>query len=783
MTTPLRDRALALQASTTLNGMDFVELDAGDATVLRVHFLNAVPVAAPGVTAAIDGGDRIPTVPLAPIAAADWSTDVDGRPLLTLHVLGEADFSAYRLTLTAPALDRMFASTRFSFMALCPSDFDCTPAPPWCPPDDTDLPPIDYLAKDFRSFRQALLEFSSLRYPAWQERSEADFGVMFAEALSAVADELSYQQDRVAAESTLETATQRSSLVNLARLVDYEPRPAVSAATILMLGVSASSVPAGAQVAATAPDGTLVPFEIGAGLADSSSYPVSPAWNWPIQPYWWDDANRCLPRNSTEMWLQGQGFGFAVGTALLIQTDLPGESIRQVVHVTEMEEAVDPLFTPGGAPLTRIAWAPAEALERDRDLTQTLVGGNLVPATQGARQQEAVAIDLVPPSAPNTLRAIARQGPNGSDAQPNFVFRYPLSKGLLAWLADADPANPPWPEVGLSQTLPSPQSWAFERSLLDADPLENAFTVEPVAWRAVDWDQVGRPVQWEMDGDDGWTVRFGDGVFGLPPAPDAVFDVAYRTGLGAAGNVAADSITEISPAWSGLITAVRNPFPAAGGADAETAEHIRRMAPQAFRARQFRAVRPQDYKAAAEELPWVQQAGAAFRWTGSWLTAFTTVDPGGSEAVSEPEHLELVELLNRRRLAGYESYAPAPRYVSVDLQITICVAADSLPADVERRVLDRLGSAIRPDGTSGFFFADRFTFGSPLFRSRLEAAIQAVPGVKGVLSIEVRRRGVLTGFTDLPEIFPLAADQILRIDNDPDWPERGTIQVIPEGGR
>jgi hypothetical protein len=42
-------------------------------------------------------------------------------------------------------------------------------------PADGDLPPIDYLAKDFDSFRRALSDFSVLRYPAWQERSEADF--------------------------------------------------------------------------------------------------------------------------------------------------------------------------------------------------------------------------------------------------------------------------------------------------------------------------------------------------------------------------------------------------------------------------------------------------------------------------------------------------------------------------------------------------------------------------------------------------------------------------------
>ena len=63
------------------------------------------------------------------------------------------------------------------------------------------------------------------------------------------------------------------------------------------------------------------------------------------------------------------------------------------------------------------------------------------------------------------------------------------------------------------------------------------------------------------------------------------------------------------------------------GVDQETAQHIQRMAPQAFRAVQFRAVRPADYVAAAETLPWVLSAGTAFRWTGSWLTVFTTADP------------------------------------------------------------------------------------------------------------------------------------------------------------
>ena len=59
---------------------------------------------------------------------------------------------------------------------------------------------------------------------------------------------------------------------------------------------------------------------------------------------------------------------------------------------------------------------------------------------------------------------------------------------------------------------------------------------------------------------------------------------------------------------------------------------------------------------------------------------------------------------------------------------------------------------------AGFFFADRFTFGTPLYRSRLEAAIQNAPGVGGVRAINYRQRGTFAGFVDLPEAVTPCAD-------------------------
>jgi len=191
----------------------------------------------------------------------------------------------------------------------------------------------------------------------------------------------------------------------------------------------------------------------------------------------------------------------------------------------------------------------------------------------------------------------------------------------------------------------------------------------------------------------------------------------------------------------------------------------------------------EDYAAEAKRLPWVQQAGCSFRHTGSWFTVFTSVDPFGGDQLPSEKHTEVISLLNRRRLCGYESYVPPARYVSVDLEIDICAKPDAFQSAVERSVLEALAPADRSGG--GFFFADHFTFGTPLERSRLEAAIQNVPGVAGVLSIRYRRRGTVPDFVELPEgpPIPIAIDEIVRIDNDPDHPERGSLAVTVAGGR
>jgi hypothetical protein len=809
---PARNRRqLLLAPGATFNGIDYVSV-APDQTGLLVHFLNAWPVQGTlyGQQVTITGGDAIPSVAVDPVdEATAWSVDSEGRPVLAVTVAAPGDFSTYQLTVLSDELDPVLSTASFTFKANCPTAFDCaTAAPAASLPAAAEPVPIDYLAKDFASFRQALSEFSTLRYPAWVERSEADLGVMLMEALAAMADELSYYQDRVAVESALPTATQRLSVTRHARLVDYEPAPATVATTVLALDVTAPGSPpqdtswtigSPLLVRALSADGTITDFETedpATGLASPGSFTVDVRWNRAgLVPYYWDDSQRLLQAGSTGFYLTGQGLGLYQGQLLLLDTpaaDSADPPVRELVTVAATQPASDQLIGADGPPPQPLTQVTLQApTTKDHDLALTEVAGNIVPAVQGLRQSETFAIP--DPALPAAGPVVVRAGAGSTPQDPRPDYRYCLAAGPLAWLAtdvqSEDTAVIAAPEILLSAASPGGEAvpWTFQRWLLGAASADQVFTLTPEQYSPV---LTSNGMTWyDYDGDGGSTIRFGDGTFGASPAPGTVFTVVYRTGGGAAGNVPADTIVNVAPgqALEPLIVSCTNPFPAAGGADAETIAQVRTQAPEKFSAEPLRVVRAQDYAATARSLPWVQQAGTTFRWTGSWLTALTSANPVGSGQPTIAQLEALTALLGQQRLAGYESYVLPPAYVSVDLQITVRGQPAALGSDVAAAVLAALAPGPGPGGTStagtgGFFDHSRWSFGQPLESSALLAAIQGCPGVAGVSQVQYRRRGA-QDWAPLPGTLTVAADQILRVDNDPSRPEAGSLQVTVEGAQ
>ena len=278
----------------------------------------------------------------------------------------------------------------------------------------------------------------------------------------------------------------------------------------------------------------------------------------------------------------------------------------------------------------------------------------------------------------------------------------------------------------------------------------------------------------------------------MPAAGDLVtpelYKARYRVGNGACGNVPADAIRFADPNGSSTSPTSGSPSSYAhgsgaldGGIDPETLDEIRRDAPEEYRTITYRAVRPEDYDEAAQRLSWIQRAGTQFRWTGSWLTAFTAADRRGASALPEASRAALADHLDRFRQAGREVHVLAPRYADLDVRIVICVEATAFPAtvvrDVQRVLLGVRG--VRP--VAGFFDPDRFTFATPLDRSELESAIQHVPGVRAVKSILFARRGWFAE-RELSAYYQPARDEVIRVENDHRHPDRGSLSIETEGG-
>src|SRR5207244_8672857 len=102
----------------------------------------------------------------------------------------------------------------------CPRDLGGGPAC-LCEPPVPPEPTIDYLAKDYASFRRLILDRLAVLMPGWTERHVPDLGIALVELLAYAGDYLSYYQDAVATEAYLDTARERISVRRHVRLVDY----------------------------------------------------------------------------------------------------------------------------------------------------------------------------------------------------------------------------------------------------------------------------------------------------------------------------------------------------------------------------------------------------------------------------------------------------------------------------------------------------------------------------------------------------------------------------------
>ncbi|MBS0527752.1 MAG: putative baseplate assembly protein [Proteobacteria bacterium] len=836
-----------LRRSGTANAIDFLEVldresppGAPRQQTLFVRLLRPGFVLTPA-NLRITGGERIRTVGIVWCAAANAlppqaepglvATVDDLAHTLVIRTDSAGDFSVYTLSIVAssgtndpPAgFDPKLSSIDFSFKVECPADFDCA-GRPLCPPVVAPKPDIDYLAKDYQGFRRLMLDRLNLLVPGWTERSAADIGVMLVELLAYAADNLSYRQDAIANEAYLATARRRVSVRRHARLVDYFMHEGCNARAFIHFEVvgQAIALAQGTELLTrtpklppvVAPDSQARRDAISAGalVFETAHAAILDERLNRLSFYTWGDNGCCLTPGTISATLRGNlASVLHVGDILLFEEVVSpttfvaadvDRSHRWAVRLTAVAVSQDPsgrLFEdpPVNAPVdvTEIAWDAADALpfplclsvQARPGLEVSVALGNIVLADQGLTVQNE-ALGSVPPE---TLQLVA---PPSTDccSKPDPVFvpprfrpalkHAPLSHGfdiagLLAVPISADEAW--WPASSLLSIDPRAatpriarlvgnlgtvsESWTARRDLLSSAADATDFVVEV--------ENNGRA-----------RLRFGDDDHGKRPDSATAFVTTYRFGNGTAGNVGADAVAHIVSTSNGVFTAVRNPLAAAGGVDPEDIEVVRRDAPQAFRT-QERAVTPADYAAAAERRPDVQRAAASFRWTGSWYTVFVTPDRYGGGSIDDTFKARLRRHLERFRMAGYDLEVSAPRYVPLEVGLHICVKDDYFRADVVHAVAAVLSSDVLSDGSLGLFHPDNFSFGQPVYLSRVIGAAQAVEGVDSVRADTFRRLGDRT-FTSLQDdVIQIGDFEIAQLANNPNFPERGRLVLAGGGGK
>ena len=729
-----------------------------------------------------------------PIAVTGVAT---AGAILTVTVDRPGDFSEYRLSVVDDDPDRsplagfdpQLSAIRFTFKVDCPTGFDCV-SDEDCPPGSLDEAEIDYLAKDYASFRRLMLDRMAVVAPDWHERNPADLQVALVELLAFVGDRLSYFQDAVATEAYLGTARRRDSVRRHARLLDYRMHDGCNARTWIHVAVDGGApveVPAGTVIVERtdpAQDAILSAPELATVLAREApivfetraTITARGAHNEiPLHP--WSEIGCCLPIGATRATLRndaGKPLALMAGECLLFE-EIKGPSgeaadadpaHRQVVRLSRVVDA-----RPGqpagsltdeldGTHIVEVEWDPRDALTFPLCLSAiaddgttvnadlSVARGNLVLADHGLKTPVA----LIPDEAPigRSFRPILDAGPVacGEAVDP----RAAASAALVQ-----DPAR----ALPLVELAGDGATWAPQKDLLGSGPYAAEFVAEVAE---------SGPAR----------LRFGDGASGRRPSEGSTFSAVARIGNGTLGNVGSDTLTRVR--WEGGGIAVRNPVAAIGGTDPESADAVRLLAPRAFR-HQERAVTEADYATVAMRRPEVGKAAGRIRWTGSWYTAVVTADRPGGAPVDPPFSAGLLEHLDLFRMAGVDLDVDRPIDVPLDIELVVCAEPDHLASEVKRRVLDALSRRRFASGELGFFHPDNWTFGQPLFLSQLYRAVMRVDGISWVDANHFHRFGRAPNCELEDGVMRAAPREVLRLDNDPNFRERGRLVVDMRGGR
>lgn len=808
-------RRIALSRQTKQIGLDYIQVESQQTPnepnkwALKLHFVPASAQATQNVLSnltsrniRITRGTAVSTTDVRLLEIQPPSGNV-----LTLLVEYKAptksqvsDLSTYTLQLlNISNLDPFFERVNFSFKRPNQVTFDPQPVPS-SDIDTLSVPEIDYLAKDYSSFRQLMLNRLSEVMPQWLERNPADLGIALVEVLAYSADYLSYYQDAVATEAYLGTARRRTSVRRHGRLVDYVLHEGCNARVWVQVAVNTDQVlleqgtllltHVSGQGSVIDPDSSAKSEVLAQGAKTFQtlhSQELFAAHN-EIKFYTWGAREWFLSKQETKATLIGH-LALQPGDVLIFEevrdpntglTAGANPQHRHPVRLTKVTPTEDPLggqfhHPPTDQPvlITEIEWHPQDALPYQLWLATlsstgpitdiTVARGNIVLADHGEPYPKEGTENLP------TIPTIGSYRPKLSRTGLTHSVPYNHQQAILEAVATTLVQDPRSAVPQISLQSDTGETWLVHRDLLNSDRFAADFVVE-------------------MESDGTAYLRFGDSIQGKQPSPDSQLITSYRIGNGLVGNVGLDAIAHLEPVTSEAygelvkqVTGVRNPIAAQGGIDPEPIEQARLYAPQAFRTPE-RCVTESDYATTIQRHPEVQKAAAQLRWTGSWYSVFIVVDRYSGRPIDAQFREELLAFMAPYRLMGHDLEIQAPYFVNLDIALTVHVLPNYFQSSVKRSLMETFSNTDLAVGQRGFFHPDNFTFGQPVYLSQIVNQAMAVPGVDWVEPTRFREWGQ-------PDRGELAAGQILieplavaRLDNNPDTPENGRSEFYLLGG-
>ncbi len=506
-----------------------------------------------------------------------------------------------------------------------------------------------------------------------------------------------------------------------------------------------------------------------------------------INFYTWDDEQCRLPKGATQATLdccdkpQLNEKQLTAGRVIIfeeIRNPQNGDRFdfdathRHAVRLTKVTPTTDALND--DKKLLSVEWAVEDALPFDLWISNldskgaqieniTIVRGNVVLVDHGQTIAGDDA-DLGTVSQ-GKYRPILQFGPlthqgyvrDNDDLWVTFNSETSATSAMNWEMRDVKPSINLW-ELG-KREIP----WFPQQDLLNSDRFSREFVVETE--------------------DDGRTyLRFGDNQLGKRPTPGTSYQAIYRIGNGKLGNVGANAINHVVTDIDG-IKKVCNPLPAQGGTEPEAIEKTRLDAPQAFRTQQ-RAVTTSDYANVAQLYRGVKKAIANRRWTGSWYTIFITVDREQGLPVNEDKIFkdDLRNFLESFRLAGHDLEIESPRYIPLDIAMTVHLLPDYFRSSVKAALLEIFSGSVLSNGKLGFFHPDNFTFGQPVYLSQVVTTAMQISGVRSVELTKFQRWQQPPNQELENGQIPFDTLEIARVDNNPNAPENGRITFNMKGG-